>query len=502
MQNSYSNVNTLGQTRMLWRRRRVLALATFFTVFVSLATLVASLPDLYRSKATVMVNQGEVPSIPGAPPAPGELDARLDALTQEVESRQRLQDLITRYDLYRQMRKSASPEAVIAQMRKDIRFDRQVNLDQWGRGTTVSFTVSYQGVDPQTVAQVTNALATGYVQGNESLTHSEAAGNASSLEAQLNNITAKLHAQQQQIDQFKNGHLGELPEQQGANLATLEQLNAQLHMNSENQIRAMETRVELLKQMTETGNPDLSALQQQLASLRTKYTDSYPDVVRLKAQIATLEHAQGPHPTAASADASSEQLRQVDAELNSLKSEEAQLRSDIASYQSRVENVPKREQELQALMQGYDETKGLYSTLLKQYEEAQLGQSPQSPSVNPLQILDPAVAPREPAGPNRLRLMLMALLLALGASAAGVFLAEQLDTSFHTVEELRSFTRLPVLAVIPAVVTHGDIWRRRLGVGAATLSALVAIALVAWLSYAIGADNEQLLRLLTPQAVS
>jgi len=502
MQATYHNGNTLGQTRMLWMRRKKLALISFLVVFAALVSLVSALPDLYRAKATVMVNQNEGPATPGGAQGPGELDARLDALTQEVESRPRLQDLITRYDLYRGMRKSASPEAVITQMRKDIHIDRQVNLDQWGRGTTVSFSIGFQGLDPQAVAQVTNALASAYVQENETLTHSEAAGTAGSLEAQLSGITAKLHAQEQQIAQFKNAHMGELPEQQGANLATLEQLSEQLHTNSENQARAMESRVELLKQMSDSGTPDLAALKQELAALRSKYTDSYPDVARVKAQIEALERAQGPHPTEASVGASNEQLRQVDSELRSLKSEEAQLRTDIASHQSRVENVPKLEQQLQALMQGYDETKELYSTLLKRYEEAQLGQSPQSPEVNPLQILDPAVAPQEPSGPSRARLMLMALLLALGVSAAAVFFAEQMDTSFHTADELRSFARLPVLAVIPAVVTRGDIWRRRLTLGAATLSVLLAVALIARVCYVAGEGNEQLLWLLTPHATS
>lgn len=485
---------------MLWRRRKWLASSVFALVFSALAGLTFALPDLYRAKATVMVNPDTAAAPPGRASPDASLDARLDSLTQEVESRPRLQDLITRFDLYPQLRKRVSPEAVIAQMRRDIRFDREINEDTWGRGTTIAFTVSYQGWEPQTVAQVANALASSYVQGNEALSHSEAAGTAGSLEGQLRDVSGKLHAREQQINAFKDAHLGELPEQQGANLATLEQLNTRLHQNSENQARAMENRVQLLKQIADTGTPGLAELQQELAKLRSRYTDSYPDVARIKAQIASLEHAPGQHaaPTGASADPLSAQLQQVDAELRSLKTEEAQLRADIASYQNRVENVPKREQELQALMQGYDETKELYSNLLKQFEQAQLGASLQGPELNPLQILDPAVAPHEPVGPNRMRLVFMALLISLGLTAATVFLAEQLDTSFHTLDELRAFTRVPVLAVIPAVVTRPDVWRRRLRLGVTVVSIVFAVVILARLSYTLGQDNQQLVWLLTP----
>ena len=53
--------------------------------------------------------------------------------------------------------------------------------------------------------------------------------------------------------------------------------------------------------------------------------------------------------------------------------------------------------------------------------------------------------------PNRLRLVLMGLLLALAAMAAAVVVAEQFDTSFHSVDEVREFTAVPVLATIPQI---------------------------------------------------
>src|SRR5256885_2266694 len=70
-------------------------------------------------------------------------------------------------------------------------------------------------------------------------------------------------------------------------------------------------------------------------------------------------------------------------------------------------------------------------------------------------VLDPAMPPWT-AAPDRLRLVLLGVLAAVGATAAAVLLAERLDTSFYSCDELRAFTRVPVLAAIPQIVTTAD----------------------------------------------
>src|SRR5204863_8811420 len=71
-------------------------------------------------------------------------------------------------------------------------------------------------------------------------------------------------------------------------------------------------------------------------------------------------------------------------------------------------------------------------------------------------VIQPARLPERPAGPNRFRLLLVGLALALGASGAAVVLAEQVDTSFRRVDEIRSTLPLPVLSVIPPTTTEQD----------------------------------------------
>jgi hypothetical protein len=77
-----------------------------------------------------------------------------------------------------------------------------------------------------------------------------------------------------------------------------------------------------------------------------------------------------------------------------------------------------------------------------------------------------------------------------------IALAEKLDTSFHTVDELRGFTRVPVLAPIPRIVTDRDRSRGRWGWGLGIAAVAIALALVAGVSYTVAHDNERIVRLL------
>jgi polysaccharide chain length determinant protein (PEP-CTERM system associated) len=496
---------------LTWRllgRRKWLATLVFFAAFSAAVSLVMGLPDIYRASATVLVNQEQVSETFARSSVTGEIEPRLHAVSQEILSRVRLQDLIARFDLYPKLRERSPPEALIERMRRDIRLERKQVEQQWGRGVTVAFTLSYQGWEPQTVAQVTNTLASFYVEENEKIRERQAAGTTELLKEQLEDVKTKLEAQERRVNEFKDRHIGELPEQQEANLATLERLNAQLRLNSENQIRAMERREKLREQSAGPGAPRagggadrtgdrLARLRQELAELRARFSDKYPDIVRVKSEIAALERGLE---RANEADMEEPPLRARNPgsrdELEALKQEEQNLRETIAMYQRRVENSPKREQDLQILTRDHVSIKELYASLLKRYEEARLAETLERQKGGQFRVLDSAIPPKEPAGPSRIRLMVMGLMLSLGFAAGAVVLAEQLDTSFHRVEELRTFANLPVLASIPRIVTAADAWRRRLRVSVVAVLAGLGLALIVRASYFLGQKGEQLVWLL------
>jgi hypothetical protein len=110
-------------------------------------------------------------------------------------------------------------------------------------------------------------------------------------------------------------------------------------------------------------------------------------------------------------------------------------------------------------------------------------------------ILDPAVPSGIPAAPNRLRLFIVGLVLSLGLAGGALMVAEMLDTSFHSVKELREFSIVPVLVSIPRIVTDADRHRQQRWFRAAA-GTMLGLVLIAGASYFIGHGNEQLVQML------
>jgi len=192
-----------------------------------------------------------------------------------------------------------------------------------------------------------------------------------------------------------------------------------------------------------------------------------------------------------------ESLADTDTELRALKDEERALRLTIAGYEQRVEAVPKRQQEFTEMSRDYATTKERYETLLKRYEEAQLASSlEQGQNVEQFRILDPALPPREPIAPNRLRLLALGLVLAIGLAVGAVMAAEKMDTAFHSIEDLRAFVDVPTLGRVPLIPSRAQTRRNRRRAALAAVSAVIAVLLIVAGSRYVAHGNEQIVRLM------
>ena len=507
MQN-YTGMGTVLELGLeMWTRRQWLAVVVFTLTLAGVTSIATFLPDIYRSTASVLVERHQVPETFVRSSVTGELETRLQTISQEILSRARLEDLITRFGLYPDLRDRVPVEAVVEKMRRDIGLElKGVEQQMSGRSATVAFNLSYRGRDPERVAAVANTLASFYVEENSKLRERQASQTTRFLKDQLAEARKRLDAQEARVRDFRARHAGELPQQMGVNLATLERLQAQLHLNSANQLRARDQRVRQQGESdaagaagaADTATAKLARRKRELLDLRTRFSDKYPDVIRVKAEIAALERelaGTNPDEDPAAAEAG---LSEPEAELKALKAEEQRLRRDISTYQRRVENSPQREQEFQELSRGFETAKESYASLVKRYEDAQMAESmEQSRQGEQFRILDSAIPAKQPLAPNRIRLLLVGVLLSLGAAAAAAVLAERLDTSFHTFDDLRSFTKVPVLARIPHVATAAETARLARRRWLATASITLGLALVVLASYHVAHGNEQLVRMLS-----
>jgi uncharacterized protein involved in exopolysaccharide biosynthesis len=112
-------------------------------------------------------------------------------------------------------------------------------------------------------------------------------------------------------------------------------------------------------------------------------------------------------------------------------------------------------------------------------------------------IIEPAMISERPTAPNRGQLLLLGTLLALALAVGGVVATEQLDTSFHTCEDLRLHARVPVLVSIPRVATPQDRKERRRQIVLTTAAATLGLAAIVGASYlAAGGEHSPLASLI------
>ena len=507
--------SALDRLRLAWTRRKWLGILVMLAPLTAGVSLIMALPDLYQSTALVMIERQQVPEAFVRPTVTSQLEIRLQTISQEILSRSRLESLIQRFGLYPDLRSPASAEQAVDRLRSDIRLELK-SSDSRGPGTTTAFALSYRGRDPQTVALVTNTLASFYIEENLKARERQATGTAEFLRVQLGEAKKRLDEQEARVSALRRRYIGQLPQQMQGNLATLESLTQQLRVNSDNQVRLAERRDQLAAQIQqvravsgdETDEMRLARFKRELTTLRIKYTDLWPDIIRLKDEIATLEKQMAepkPKSQAKPAPAPSpevirvqEAMQMAETELKLAKQDEQRIRRAIDLYQTRVENTPKSEQEFQEMTRDYEATRELYQTLSKRYDEALLAESmEQRQKGEQFRVLDSALPSSVPTAPKRSRLLLACIALSFALGAGAVVLAEMLDTSFHSTDDLRAYTTVPILVSIPRILTRADARRERWRFRFAAVAVMVCLVVVAGSCYFFAYGNEQLAQLLS-----
>jgi polysaccharide chain length determinant protein (PEP-CTERM system associated) len=510
------------------RRRFHLALVPFLFVMAAGLSLAIFLPSLWTAKSTILVDRQKIPESFVKSTITTDVEAQLLGLSQEIMSSGQLMKIIEAHDLYPDIRRTRSADEVVERMRRNIRIEVQNDDRDKRNPRTVGFSVLYTTTTPKVAMTIANELAALYVNEDVRYREKHAVSASEFLDTQLKDVRDRLQNQERRVAEFKERNMGELPEQREANLRTLDRLQQQLQSAQETLRRANERRQLLTQTLAEvdqsnstvsgpaaTPNPSpaeaaaarLSVLKQELTQMQSRYNDRYPDVVALKDQIRALEAklAADPPSTVRETQAKAavavakkdgkelraapqnsyvqnllQQLDQATIEARTSTDEVKGLRDQIALYQRRIENTPRREQESAQITRDYESTRELFRSLLGKRGEAEMAADlEQRQQGEHFRIIDAAGLPDRPAGPNRFRLVLVAFVLALGVSGIAVVIAEHTDTSYRSAEEVRTLEMVPVLSTIPKIVTERDrrrrLRQRRLGTAAVAVGLLAVI---------------------------
>ena len=443
-------------------------------------------PKIYEAETLILVQPQKVPEDFVRTIVSATVEDRLSTISQQVTSRTNLEKIIKEHNLYSSSDQQMFTDDKVALLRNMIKIDVNYGGGR-GRGTD-AFTIAFRGKHPKKVMEVTNALASNFISENLKIRESQAIGTSAFISDELESVERRLLEKEQELKQYRQRYIGGLPEQLQTNLSILERLQAQLDQlhdrlrDAENRKILVQTEIAeqeklraepLIGATSEGGTPtNMTSLRNELASLEAKYTKNHPDVIRLKETIARLEGQSSENEAGSSKPetpltpvdhALKRQLHDFSFEIDTLKAEIKEVQSQTQWYQKKVEDTPKREQELLSLNRDYGNLRELYNSLLNRKLEAQIAVSMEKKQKGEqFRVIDPAKTPARPVEPDFRRILLLTLACGLALGGGLAFLRQSMDTSYKTPEEVEKDLKLPVLVSIPIRYTQKEIRTKRL----------------------------------------
>ncbi len=446
--------------RLLWKRRFWLLVPLSLGVLSSLAAI-SLIPPRYRASTMILVESQKIPTDYVRPTVTTTLNERLRTIEQQITNRSNLERVIQEMGLYEEELVELGRERTVELARRDLEFTVT--------GSSV-FRIFFTSANAQKAADTANRIAELFIQENLKRRANEARGTSSFLEDELDSVESTLEEQEQKVSQFRLEFAGRLPSDREANLQAIDQLQTRLEITLDSISRAELRQLVLADQLThlreEEPSPSelvetdrLQAAREELAKLRSQYTDKHPDVIRLQREIERLVQSEASPrtPVPLKGLVENRQFTALEAELDSvvldldrLREDQASIVSELRTYQSRLEAIPRVEQRLLQLTRDYDNLQASYDSLLAKRTEARLAENlEQKRQSEQFTILEKAVPPSAALTPNRK----MILFLGVGLGGALGFLLslwrEQVDQSFADEAEIQKvFPGVTVLGVV------------------------------------------------------
>jgi len=352
------------QDYIAFLRRRKWFIVVPWLVILCIASVVAYiLPPVYQSKATILIESQQVPEDLVRTTVTGYAEERIKTITEQILSRQTLEQIIKDFRLYPDFQDNAPIEDILSKMRKDISVEMVSAMVPSRRGerqveVNVAFTVSYEGGDPKKVTQVANRLTSLFLEYNMRLRENLAKTTTNILEQQLEAYRNTTRLLEEKIARFKEEHLTELPELMRLNLEFEQQIRQQIE-RVETKILALEDRKVYLEGQLATISPSvlfrgdqvweprdrLKLLRSQAISLEASLSPKHPDVIKIRREIEELEKK-------VNADNERRNLEKMlndkEVQLENLRNRTTDKHPDVARLKQEISNIKTALADIQA----------------------------------------------------------------------------------------------------------------------------------------------------------
>ncbi len=215
------------------RRHKVQILAVAAVLCAVAAAVAIGLPPVYRSSATILVQEQEIPPDLVRSTITSFADERIQVISQQVMTRAVLLQLVDKYGLYKKYRERATNDEVVERMRKDIKLttvDANMSDRSSGRrvNATIAFEIAYDSPSPEQAQQVVNELVTLYLNENVKARQQSVAETAAFLTQEADRLAKQIQDIEANLAGFKRRYAGRTPDSSAVNMQLAERTESEL----------------------------------------------------------------------------------------------------------------------------------------------------------------------------------------------------------------------------------------------------------------------------------
>jgi capsular polysaccharide biosynthesis protein len=398
----------IDYVRVIFRRKWLIIIPLVFGIIAGIVAA-NTLPKIYESSTLMLVEEGRVinPLIQGLAVS-SSVAQRLQILREQMLGWDRINQLISKLDLAKEVTTQQEFEDLVKALRKNIK------VTLYGQNI---IRISYQGEDPLEAMNIVKTITDIFI-----------AENLRQQNRETENAIAFIN----------------------------DQLELYQRKVKESEIAKMEEKLDTLLLDSTEKHPMVISLRKEIEAAKSELNQGIYNVKSEETSASDNE-----------VEELKEELQSIREELSTSSLEADQGGENRAKLAAKTnEKLYKLlliERVEQATAKDAGVNQRLYNELLQRLETAKITQRLEaSKEGTRYVILDPAGLPLRPVKPNKLLVLMMGMFMGVCGGGGLIFTSEMFDHSLLGVEEAKSQLDLPVLGGIPKITTNRDIRGQKL----------------------------------------
>jgi polysaccharide chain length determinant protein (PEP-CTERM system associated) len=470
-------------------KRRFLLFVLPILLIAPLAAMIAYvLPPVYSATARVLVESQQIPSDLVQSTVSVGVEERIALIRQRLTTRETLLDIADKHDVYDNW-PNLSPSEIVELMRANTEIVG-VRLTGGRGGRVNGVNISFSADRPAVAAAVANEFLTRLLEQNVQARNTRAFQTSDYFRQEVERLSRALGDIELRLTEFRIQNESALPDTLDFRRNELASLSNRV-FEREVRLGELEAEKRRIEEAVRSGEfvlagatpeeREIQSLQQQLIRARSVYSESHPTIQFMLSRIRALQQSIGQTPLATAAqlptpeEQAAEAVAAIDRQIEQIRVRREEEQRRIAELEDSIERTPSVQLALSGLQREYSGLQQQHRMSVEKLAVAETGERLEvNQQAERFEVIEQARVPGAPDAPNRPIIVAAGFAGSIGLGFGFVVLAELLNRSIRTRNDLERQLDLRPIVTIPYIATASERSRRRW-----TLRIVAALALIA-----------------------